>query len=79
MNSCVVYNKSEQFKQGCIAGLYDAKSDDGLRYLDDILRYGVEGREDRAEFLAGYRAGRALRSGQPLHDVLSRDSVPAAA
>ena len=79
MRAMEIYAKPESFKLGWVAGLYDARADDGQRYLDDILRYGVQGHEDRAQFLAGYRAGLALRRGQPLHEVLGRDAVPAAA
>jgi hypothetical protein len=62
MTNVEVYNKSEKFKHGWIAGFYDALSDDGLRYLDAILRYGpCEG--DEEAFMAGYRAGRLSRLG----------------
>ena len=38
-------------------------SDDGRRYLDDILRYGARDGDDKS-FIAGYRAGRQTRLGQ---------------
>jgi hypothetical protein len=74
MTTFTLYNKSEKFKQGCIAGFYDARSDDGLRYLDDILRYGVRDDEDRAAFLAGYRAGQRTRRGGVLSQYVSSTS-----
>jgi hypothetical protein len=57
-----VYNKPEKFKHGWVAGFYDAHSDDGLRYLNDILRYGPQD-GDHESFIAGYRAGRQARLG----------------
>jgi hypothetical protein len=59
-----VYSASEKFKYGWVAGFYDALTDDGMRYLDDVLRYGVGDNGDRKDFMAGYRAGRRARAGQ---------------
>jgi hypothetical protein len=58
-----IYSKPEKFKYGWVAGFYDALSDDGRRYLDDILRYGARDGDDES-FIAGYRAGRQARLGQ---------------
>lgn len=63
MQNVAVYAEADRFKSGWIAGFYDARTDDGLRYLDDILRYGVRNDDDRARFLAGYRAGQMARNG----------------
>lgn len=63
MKNIEIHSKPEQFKYGWVAGFYDALSDDGLRYMDDILRHGPRDRNDKA-FIAGYRAGRSARLGQ---------------
>jgi hypothetical protein len=42
-----LYRQSPRFKAGWIAGFYDTKFDDGLRYWNDILRCGVRGEPDR--------------------------------
>jgi hypothetical protein len=60
MIKSAVFSESEQFKRGAIAGFYDAVSDDGLRYIDDLLRFGVRGKDD-ADFMSGYRHGCAER------------------
>ena len=57
-----VYTQSDAFKSGWVAGFYDARSDDGMRYLDDILRYGSRSDDERS-FMAGYRAGKQARRG----------------
>jgi hypothetical protein len=57
-----VHTQSERFKQGFAAGFYDAISDDGARYLDDVMRYGVRD-VTHAEFIHGYRYGRLSRRG----------------
>jgi hypothetical protein len=62
MQNVEVYTQSERFKYGFVAGFYDALADDGLRYLNDILRYGVHD-GDEASLMAGYRAGRRARLG----------------
>jgi hypothetical protein len=58
-----IYNKPHKFKYGWAAGFYDALSDDGRRYLDEIRRYGLRDCNDES-FIAGYRAGRKARVGQ---------------
>ena len=63
MTNIEIYSKPEKFKYGWVAGFYDALSDDGLRYLNEILRYGPRDYDD-ASFIAGYHAGRQKRLGQ---------------
>ncbi|HEX2453139.1 MAG TPA: hypothetical protein VHI99_05530 [Vicinamibacterales bacterium] len=63
MQKPIVYAECEKFKLGWVAGFYDARADDGLRYLDDVLRYGVCDVEQES-FLAGYRAGVCARRGE---------------
>jgi hypothetical protein len=58
-----VCDQPEPYRTGWVAGFYDGFCDDGLRYLDDILRYGVQGDQCRALFLSGYREGRVARRG----------------
>ena len=60
MSSNAVYSRSEQFKRGAVAGFYDAVSDEGIRYIDDLLRFGVRTTDDD-DFMSGYRHGRAER------------------
>src|SRR5690349_4177819 len=62
MGQLMVYTQSASFKSGWVAGFYDALSDDGLRYLDEILRHGLKSDEQR-DFLAGYCAGQRVRRG----------------
>ena len=57
-----VWPQPEKYKEGWVAGFYDARADDGLRYLDDILRYGPRTCDEQS-YLAGYRAGRQARRG----------------
>jgi hypothetical protein len=57
-----IHSKSESFKSGWASGFYDALSDDGVRYIDEILRYGIRGYDEQA-FLDGYRSGRQARRG----------------
>lgn len=58
-----LHTQSEALKLGWVAGFYDALTDDGLKYLDDFCRYGVNGDRARADFMAGYSAGREARRG----------------
>ena len=69
-----IYTESERFKQGSVAGFYDARSDDGLRYLDDILRFGIQS-DDQHQFMVGYRYGQQMRLGLFIPKVHSRASV----
>ena len=62
MRDAYVWSESEKYKEGWVTGFYDSRSDDGLRYLDDILRYGVRSPDDHS-FMAGYRAGQQARRG----------------
>ncbi|MBZ5634896.1 MAG: hypothetical protein LAO55_17375 [Acidobacteriia bacterium] len=62
MTNIEVYNKPEAFKYGWAAGFYDARSDDGLHYLSNILRFGPHA-TDHELFIEGYRAGRQARLG----------------
>ena len=57
-----VHDKSERFKLGWVAGFYDALSDDGAKYLDEILRHGLRDQE-QVDFITGYRNGLAQRRG----------------
>jgi hypothetical protein len=75
MRTMKIYAKADAYKLGCVAGFYDALPDEGQRYLDDILRYGVEGHEDRAQFLAGYRAGCAARRDESSSAILRTDAL----
>lgn len=78
MQHTLVHTQSERFKLGWSAGFYDAFSDDGLRYLDEILRYGLNTDEQR-EFLSGYDAGRSYRrrSGVPCEPTAEASKVAA--
>ena len=67
MTNSQVYKKPEAFKYGWTAGFYDAKSDDGHRYWENIMRYGPRDDQNRL-FIAGYRAGQRARVGtSPCH------------
>ena len=59
-----VHTQSASFRKGWVAGFYDAKSDEGVRYVDELLRYGIRTHEQR-EFIDGYRTGQRLRLGEP--------------
>jgi hypothetical protein len=78
MQTLEVYTKSEKFKFGWTAGLYDARSDDGMRYLDDILRYGVRSDDDQS-FMEGYRAGQRARRNAVMDNAATPTPVQAAA
>jgi len=54
------FNRSAAFRLGYIAGFYDAVADDGSRYLEDMMRFGLAYKE-QPDFLEGYRIGRRLR------------------
>jgi hypothetical protein len=58
-----LYTHSEDFRKGWVAGFYDARTDECLRYLDEILRYGLRTEKDQA-FFDGYRMGRQFRVGR---------------
>jgi len=62
MNRAQIRNRPEEFKLGWVAGLYDAKSDDGLRYRNNVLVSRLPSANDRS-FLAGYRAAQKKRLG----------------
>ena len=68
MTNIEIYDKPEKFRYGWVAGFYDARSDDGLRY-------GLGSGDDEV-FLAGYRAGRQARLGQPTAVPATRRTVP---
>ena len=63
MSPASVYDETERFKRGWVAGFYDALSDEGARWLGGILLYGVS-TDDQAQFIAGYQKGRAFRRGE---------------
>ncbi len=50
----------DPFHIGWTAGFYDAVSDDGLRYRDELFR-GVSDPEERRLLHAGYDAGKQSR------------------
>jgi hypothetical protein len=62
MEIAEVFGKSERFRDGFMAGFYDALADDGLRYLDEIWCYATRD-GDEEHLKAGYRAGRLARLG----------------
>lgn len=66
--------ESERFKQGWVAGFYDAFSDDGCRYDAEVV--GPASRHP--DFLAGYRLGVAFRRGH-VGSVASASNSAAAA
>ena len=62
MENAPVFLQSKTYKLGFAAGFYDAFSDDGVKYLDEIRRFGL-GDDQGAQFWAGYGRGRAMRLG----------------
>ena len=67
MQDVDIYTKSDKFKYGWVTGFYDAKTDEGVRCLDDVLRYGPHSGDNQA-FMAGYRAGQQARRGTAVDD-----------
>ncbi|HUG16837.1 MAG TPA: hypothetical protein VMM78_17655 [Thermomicrobiales bacterium] len=71
-------HQSSRFRAGWMAGFYDAKFDDGLRYLEGMLRHGVRS-ELEQEFLEGYREGRRFRLGRARADDSAKSPLGIAA